>query len=107
MTENDNPLDLIDVETNLIGNRDGSLGLVKSQEISSNFLADLADDRFNSSHGRMGEFHKVASIPTFIVEKWMREGFNIYDKNITLKDIVRKLNSDDMKNLMATSRNVV
>jgi hypothetical protein len=27
----------------------------------------------------MGDnFHRIASIPTVVVEKWMREGFNIW-----------------------------
>lgn len=107
MTDITNNIELVDVDTNLVANRDGGLGLLKSQEISSSFFQDLRDDRMASSNSRMGEFHKVASIPTFIVEKWMREGFNIFDKNISMKDIIRKLNSDDMTNLMATTRKVI
>ena len=27
----------------------------------------------------MGNYHKLASIPVIVADKWMKEGFNIYD----------------------------
>ena len=98
---------LLDNDSHLISDGGNLVGIKRTQEITSDFLSDLNDERVASANQRMGEFHKVASIPTSIVEKWMREGFNIFDKNISLKEIVRKLNSEDMGYLMATQRNIV
>jgi hypothetical protein len=43
---------------------------------------------------------KVATIPNVIVEKWMREGVNIFDPSPeTQKKIAEKLNSNEYKKL--------
>jgi hypothetical protein len=42
-----------------------------------------------------------------VIEKWFAEGFNIYDKNVTAKDILKRLQSQDMTGLMATSKSVI
>lgn len=107
MIENTDGVRLLDAESGLVPTTGGGLAIKRTQEITDGFLSGLAASRDASRHGKMGEMHKVASIPTVIVEKWMREGFNIFDKNISLKDIIRKLNSEDMQNLMATERNVI
>ena len=98
---------LLDNESQLVTDGDNLVGIKRTQEITSTFLDRLKDERAVSTQTRMGDFHKVASIPTAVVEKWMREGFNIFDKNITLKDIIRKLNSEDMGLLMATERRII
>ena len=50
---------------------------------------------------------KVASIPTAVVEKWMREGFNIMtDKNITAKQIVNKLKSENLDAFLTTEKSL-
>ena len=101
--DNSKGVDLLD--TSNAFRIDGDQAIIKrTQEIDKNFLSNLSDDRFESSNSRMGEFHKVASIPTVIVEKWMAEGFNIYDKNVNIAEIVRRLQSEDMTGLMATTK---
>ena len=58
-------------------------------------LADLSDD------GRM----RVATIPAIFVEKWLREGFNVYRE--PLKEIVKKLHREGLTDFLATERSVV
>ena len=77
----------------------------KTQEIPDAFLRDLHDQRIASSgHERMGDFALAASIPTSVVEQWMTEGFNIYDQNNKLEDIMKRLRKMDMDNLIATNK---
>lgn len=86
---------------------DGDNAVIKrTQDIGEHFLSDLASKRVETSNKRMGDMHHVASIPTVIVEKWMAEGFNIFDKNISVQDIVRRLHSEDMTGLMATTKRI-
>ena len=48
-----------------------------TQVISDDFLTSLKEQRNASKDQREGEFMRVASIPVVVVEKWMREGFDI------------------------------
>lgn len=75
-----------------------------TQNITQAFLDDLKDARNESTSKPMGEFHKVASIPTVVAEKWLREGFDLWEA--TGEQIVRKLKAEDMGAFMATEKRV-
>jgi hypothetical protein len=77
-----------------------------SQDLPSSFLDRLKDTRTRSANKRMGEFHHVASIPVALVEKWQAEGFNLYDKNVSVQDVLKRLNSEDLTAFIATSRKI-
>jgi hypothetical protein len=52
----------------------------------------------------MGEFHRVASIPTVVVEKWLREGFNIWEASGP--EIVKRLKAENLDAFMATEKRI-
>lgn len=105
MTDKKHP-DLLDINTTFDGNADG-IYRKHQQHIPDSFLSNLADMRQTSSQTREGEFMKVASIPTVVVEKWMREGFDILgDRNIKPADIVKKLKAEGLEDFLATSKRV-
>jgi hypothetical protein len=79
------------------------LFLVKEQYIPDSFLDQLADDRLNSKQ-RAGEFHKIAVIPTGVVEMWLKEGFDILRE--TPQAIIRKLHKDGLEKFIATTKRV-
>jgi len=54
----------------------------------------------------MGDFHRVASIPTVVVEKWMREGFNIWDKNVKASEIVSRLKAEHLDGFLTTTKRI-
>ena len=100
-------------DTNLIGINTGFLedgdSVVRkhTQEIPQSFLDGLAQQRNNSTSQREGEFMRVASIPTVVVEKWMREGFDILsDRNITGADIVKRLKSENLDAFLTTEKSI-
>lgn len=75
------------------------------QEIPDNFLRELSDQK----HFQDGKFApdeiKVASVPGAVVDKWIREGFNIMsDRNITPAMIVARLKAEDMSRFVTTSK---
>lgn len=45
----------------------------------------------NDGYSKSRELRRVASIPNVVVEQWMKEGINIFDKNCR-EAIKRKLN---------------
>jgi hypothetical protein len=99
--------DFLDVNHRIeINDEATSVGIARSQEIHSSFLDNLATKRADSVNAKMGDLHHVASIPVILVEKWKNEGFDIFDKNIKLQDIVKRLHSEDMQAFMATERRI-
>lgn len=93
---------LTDVQWDINDNVDGLL-VRKDQEITSDFLDQLADDRL-ASKAPAGDFHKIASIPVVVVEKWLREGFDIYREDA--KAILKKLRDEDLTAFIATTKKV-
>ena len=96
---------LHDVETKVRLDDDKAI-FKRSQEIDSGFLSGLGylKQESASSFNKTGDFHKVASIPVVIVERWMAEGFNIYDPNVKLPDILKRLQREDMEQLIASGK---
>lgn len=74
------------------------------QDIPQEFLDQLAEDRKESSTSRMKDFHKVASIPEVLVQKWLREGFDIYQADV--KEILAKLRAESLDYFIATERRI-
>ena len=82
----------------------GTLVRKHTQTISQAFLDDLKDARNESTRKPTGEFHRIASIPTVVAEKWLREGFDLWEA--TGEQIVRKLKTEDMSAFMATEKHI-
>jgi hypothetical protein len=76
-----------------------------SQVITDEFL-DQTKALRDASSAPAGDYHKLASIPTSVVEKWMREGFNIFDENITAAEIVKRLSAEDLGAFITTTKRV-
>ena len=97
-------------ETNLIGVNTNYLQTgddvyrKHTQNISQAFLDDLKESRNSSKDKNEGEFMKVASIPVIVVEKWMREGFNIYEASG--QEIVNRLKKENLDYFMATEKRI-
>ena len=77
-----------------------------TQDISQSFLDNLAEQRNASKGQREGDFMRVASIPTIIVEKWMREGFNIMSGEHSAAEIVKKLKQENLEAFLTTEKSV-
>jgi len=97
-----------DLNTNLrlSASSDNQALLTKTQEIPDSFLKDLDERRHETSSAlaKTGDMHLAASIPVAIVEQWMTEGFNIFDPNIGLEAIMKRLRQHDMEKLIASSK---
>lgn len=94
---------LIDSTTSFEENTDG-LVIQTVQEIPQRFLDKLKEDRFDSKHRRSGEYVRVASIPTVIVDKWLREGYDFHNESV--KNIVAKLKMEGLDAFLTTDKQI-
>ena len=92
-----------EVEQDWLENAEG-LATKRSQYISQEFLDDLKDSRIQSTKQREGDFMRVASIPVAVVDKWKREGFDIFEE--TGAAIVKRLKNEDLGFFMATDKQI-
>lgn len=83
---------------------DETFVIQNKQEITDDFLSATRDARNASTQGRMGDYHRFASIPTIIVEKWMREGFNVFEQ--PAKEIIARLKNEDLSAFLTSERSL-
>jgi hypothetical protein len=102
---NNDKTKLIGIDTIYDDNADG-VYRKHTQDISQTFLDSLAEQRNASKGKREGDFMRVASIPTIIVEKWMREGFNIMSGEHSAAEIVKRLKQENLEAFLTTEKNV-
>lgn len=83
---------------------DNEAGFVRHryQEVTDDFLANLAEKRVSTANSRLPDMTLVASIPAVFVVKWMDEGFNVYRES--LDAIIRKIKENDLDGFLATNR---
>ena len=77
-----------------------------TQVISDDFLTSLKEQRNASKDQREGEYMSVATIPTIVVEKWMREGFNIMTGEHSAAEIVQRLKLENLHAFLTTEKSV-
>ena len=79
----------------------------QTQSIPQWHLDNLKAERIAAEGKREGDFMKVASIPTVIIEKWLREGFDVMgDKNITGRQIVARLKAENLDAFLVTDKQI-
>lgn len=84
----------------------GGLFLRNTQTITDDFLNNIKEQRNASKDKKEGEYMRVASIPTIIVEKWMREGFDIMSGEHTAAEIVKRLKDENLEAFLTTEKSV-
>ena len=82
----------------------GDYGVRFDQYIPDSFLDGLKDSRNASSSAPAGDFHRVASVPVAVVEKWLREGFDIYKEPAAA--VVKRLKAEELTAFLATTKRI-
>lgn len=85
---------LLDNEVQFKQNADG-LYLVHQQAITSELLDSLKSERDAQAALRGRELNKVASVPTHVVELWLRQGRDVW--NASPREIVQWLEKDSLQ----------
>jgi len=86
-----------------IGEHVDGLFIQKDQYISDDFLTRNKDARFDSK-ARAKEYHHFASIPVVVVEKWLKEGFDVYKE--PAKAIVKRLKQENLEAFLTSSKSI-
>lgn len=94
-----NAPDLLDSEFSL-GTSVGEDYLKHEQVITQDFIDSLKCERAAKSAVRMGNFNRVASVPTSVMEIWMKQGRDPY--RASARDVVKWLNKDSLDAFITT-----
>ena len=89
-----------------LGHNSDGLFVKKEQNIPDEFLRTNYAQRVASSNAPMGNYHRVASIPVIVADKWMKEGFNIYDGSVTPQEIIKKLKSENLEGFLTSNKSM-
>ena len=98
-------VDLIGIDTQY-GCDVGGVFRQHTQDITDDFLTGLKEQRNTSKDQREGEYMNVATIPTIVVEQWMREGFNIMTGEHSAAEIVKRLKQENLHAFLTTEKSV-
>lgn len=98
-------VDLVGIDTQY-GCDVGGVFRTHTQDIKDDFLASLKEQRNSSKSTREGDYMRVASIPTIVVEKWRREGFDIMTGEHSAAEIVKKLKQENLHAFLTTEKSV-
>lgn len=92
-----------DVGWRIDENVDG-LYVHKAQQITDEYLDGLKDARIASTSAPAGEYHRIASIPVALVEKWLNEGFDVYKESA--KAILKRLRNEDLGAFITSNKSI-
>tara|TARA_X000000368_G_C23040990_1_gene716889 strand:+ start:1736 stop:2041 length:306 start_codon:yes stop_codon:yes gene_type:complete len=73
------------------------------QDIPSDFMDQLKEEKNVKGFTKSGEMMKLASIPVVIVEQMKKEGLDVYQASAT--EIVKWLRNNDMDHFILGSHN--
>lgn len=78
-----------------------TLIIKREQEIPDDYIAQLKRDKIDTTHDRMGDFVRLCTVPMFLVEKWQREGFDVYQEGA--RAIMARLRKEQADALITTN----
>lgn len=84
----------------------GDLAVRRSQFIPAWFLQELREQRdaSMSTRHRFDGFNRVASVPVYLVEKWKREGFDVYTAPVA--ETVARLKREQLQQYLASLKRI-
>ena len=82
----------------------GTLAVVRSQEITKDFLDDIHSERMATTEMRTAEHQRVASVPTSLVDSWLAQGIPFWD--LSAREIVKRLERENLTAFITTGKAV-
>lgn len=74
------------------------------QDVPDSFLRDLRDRRDLQDQRFAADDVQICSLPASVVDHWFRQGFSIWDRNVTPQDIIDRLVREDLTAFLTTSK---
>jgi hypothetical protein len=84
------------------GEQAGERYVRQTQYIPDDFLSQLRNEKIESLHTPAGEFHRVAVIPTHIVDRWASEGFDIHREPAA--EIIKHLRKEQLDGFITSNK---
>jgi hypothetical protein len=84
-----------------IGN-DGQFVIKNEQVIPADWVSQLRREKIDADHQKMGEFVRVAAIPTVFYEEFLRDGYDI--SQMSLKEIQNLLKARGLDAFLTTNK---
>lgn len=94
---------LIDTNVELLETGSDDLGVKYSQEIPDHFLQDI-QDRFTGTDDPTGNMLFVGSVPAAVADRWMREGYNVFEEPI--RNTLARLKLENMGKFVGTAKRI-
>jgi hypothetical protein len=94
---------IIETNVSLVPNVGDDLAVKFTQEIPDHFIQDI-QDRFTGKNDATGDFLFVGSVPSAVADRWMREGYNVFEEPIA--KTLAKLRAENMAKFIGTSKNI-
>jgi hypothetical protein len=81
----------------------GDIGVKYTQEIPDHFIQDI-QDRFTGANDATGNMLFVGSVPAGVADRWMREGYNVFQEPI--RKTLAKLKAENFGKFVGTSKSI-
>jgi hypothetical protein len=94
---------VFDNEASFGTNADG-LYVCHQQAITSDFLDRLKSERCARQDIGKRELHRVASVPTHVIELWQRQGVDVW--NLSPREVVQRLERENLHAFITTNGRV-
>lgn len=92
---------IYDSDYNIDENAEG-LVIERYQAIPHNFIENLKQERFDNKSRGAGEYHRAASIPVAVVDKWKAEGRDF--DNAKVSEILGWLRAEGLDYFITTDK---
>ena len=97
---------LLNPDYEFLDDPDAQFVIKHQQSITDEFLNENHEKRLHSASNKMGDYHQFAAVPTAVIEKWMREGFDVFASDVKPAQIVAKLKQEGLDDFLTTVKKV-
>ena len=94
---------ILETNVSLLEGPGDELGVHYTQEIPDYFLQDI-QDRSTGANDATGDLLFVGSVPAAVADRWLREGYNVFEEPIS--KTLAKLKAENFGKLVATSKRI-
>jgi len=94
---------ILETNVSLLEGPGDELGVHYTQEIPDYFLQDI-QDRSTGANDATGDLLFVGSVPAAVADRWMREGYNVFEEPI--RKTLAKLKAENFGKLVGTSKSI-
>jgi len=82
----------------------GNLYRVREQGITQRFLDNCQAERSDKGNSRSGDWEKVASVPTVVIDKWLAQGIPFYE--LSPHEILMRLSAENLGAFITTNKRI-